>query len=267
MENASKALLMAGEVLISLIIISALLLMINNLTSYQSLKEQNTREAQVIEFNNKYEAYNRNDIRGNDLYSLLNRAVDYNRRKSTEGTGDKDEGQYLNYEPMTIIVNFKTDDGENQTKLVAPDGKQRIFVSDKYTIDATNNRFENLFNNLNSNSYPSGALQNLANSLTKIFVSDSDFSNLKISEKKQIFYNFNSAYGSQHFKADKIENEDNLSTLWNEIKESSQIREDVYKYYEYLQFTRAHFDCKNVEYNSGTGRIVRMEFKFNGKIN
>ena len=55
MENASKALIMAGSVLIALMIIGALLLMINNLSSYQETDTKTARDAQVVEFNNQYE--------------------------------------------------------------------------------------------------------------------------------------------------------------------------------------------------------------------
>ena len=81
MENATKALIMAGSVLIALMIIGALILMFNSLTSYQKVGESNTKEAQIVEFNNQYETFNRKNVRGSDLYSLLNRGVDYNRRK------------------------------------------------------------------------------------------------------------------------------------------------------------------------------------------
>ena len=57
------------------------------------------------------------------------------------------------------------------------------------------------------------------------------------------------------------------ASISKEIKENSQIRNDVYKYYEYIQFKRAHFDCEKVEYNNETGRITKMKFKFNGKFN
>ena len=102
MENASKALIMAGSVLIAIVIIGALVLMFNNLNNYQQVNTQGDRDAQVVEFNNQYETYNRKNVRGSDLYSLLNRVVDYNRRKSEVGTEGKDQGQYLAYEPMTI---------------------------------------------------------------------------------------------------------------------------------------------------------------------
>lgn len=113
MENASKALIMAASVLIAIIIIGALVLMFNSLSNYQGTDTQSTRDAQVIEFNNQYETYNRKNVRGSDLYSLLNRVVDYNRRKSTSGTEGSDQGQYLAYEPMTI-----TYDLDRQTKRV-----------------------------------------------------------------------------------------------------------------------------------------------------
>ena len=115
MENATKALIIAGSVLIALMVIGALLLMFNNLSSYQETNVQGTREAQILEFNNQYETYNRKDVRGSDLYSLLNRAIDYNRRKSTAGTGN-DQGQYLAYEPMTIEFTIKTADYEQLTQ-------------------------------------------------------------------------------------------------------------------------------------------------------
>lgn len=87
MENASKALIMAGSVLIALLILGALLLMFNNLSSYQKVGERDTREAQVIEFNNQFTTYLRDDVRGSDMISLMNRIVDYNTRKgnNTEG--------------------------------------------------------------------------------------------------------------------------------------------------------------------------------------
>ena len=87
MENASKALVMAGSVLIALMIIGALILMFNNLFSYQQINQTDKRTDQTIEFNNQFETYNREEVRGSELYSLLNRAIDYNRKNLTEGTG------------------------------------------------------------------------------------------------------------------------------------------------------------------------------------
>lgn len=264
MENASKALIMAGEVLLSIIIISALLLAFNNLSSYQDVKVKNDRATQIVQFNNKYEVYNNDNVKGSTLYSLLNRVVDYNERKSTEGN----EGAEVGYKPIMISINLNSKDGKNRSELTAPDKKQRIFKNDDYSIASTNNTFNELFKDIRKLElkYSTGVLNNLANGLTKIFISDDDFKNYKnnnINKAKQIIYNFNSAYGSEKLSAD----DSKIDNSWKEINEKSEIRENVYTYYEYLQFTRAHFKCVKVEYDSESGRIIEMDFQFTGKIN
>ena len=53
---------------------------------------------------------------------------------------------------------------------------------------------------------------------------------------------------------------------YNSINNNNN-KEQLYIYYEYMQFKRARFNCKQpVEYDSKTGRITKMEFVFNGKI-
>ena len=48
MENASRALVMAGSILIGLLVLGALILLFRNLSSYQNSEVQNTRQAQVV---------------------------------------------------------------------------------------------------------------------------------------------------------------------------------------------------------------------------
>lgn len=258
MENASKALIMAGSVLIALMIIGALLLMFSNLTSYQNTGVETTREAQVVEFNNQYETFNRKNVRGSDLYSLLNRVVDYNRRKSTEGTGTSDEGQYLAYEPMTI-----TFDLDGKVSELSIDGTNYLIKKNRYQQSSTVNEFENdvktIIKDLES-TYGSDSLNNLVTGATKIFI---DGSTSTEEQKKEAIKNFNKASK----KVTIGENE------WDKIAEGSTIRNAVYQYYEYVQFKRAKFNCEansysstNVKYNTGTGRIVEMNFKFTGKF-
>ena len=69
MENASKALMMAAGVLMSLLVIGALILMFNNLTSYQEVNTRDVRSSQITEFNSQYLTYDRDDVRGSELYS------------------------------------------------------------------------------------------------------------------------------------------------------------------------------------------------------
>ena len=248
MENASKALIMAGSVLIALMIIGALILTFSNLTAYQETNTRSTRSTQMAEFNSQYENYNRKDVRGSDLYSLLNKAIDYNRRESSAGTNWADKGQEIAYEPM--VIEFTIDKSE----LVAPDSASKLFTTNTYTVSGKSNDFGNKVKDEIDDlegEYGQSSLTNLTTNLTKIFIDDSSTSQ----EKKEAVQNFNSASKKK------------TVSDFKEINEKSQIRQDVYMYYEYIQFKRAHFDCEKVEYNNETGRITKMEFKFNRKFN
>ena len=248
MENASKALIMAGSVLIALMIIGALILTFSNITAYQETNTRSTRSTQMAEFNSQYETYNRKDVRGSDLYSLLNKAIDYNRRESTAGTNWADRGQEMAYEPMTITFTI------SDISELSADGTNRLFTSSTNEVTGKSNDFGNKvkdeIDDLEAE-YGQSSLTNLTTNLTKIFIDDG----ADVDEKEEAVKNFNSA--SRKLTVNNF----------SEIDEDSTIRSDVYKYYEYIQFKRAHFDCEKVEYNNQTGRITKMEFKFNGKFN
>ena len=248
MENASKALIMAGSVLIALMIIGALILTFSNITAYQETNTRSTRSTQMAEFNSQYETYNRKDVRGSDLYSLLNKAIDYNRRESTAGTNWADRGQEMAYEPMTITFTIS-----NISELSA-DGTNRLFTSSTNEVTGKSNDFgdkvKDEIDDLEAE-YGQSSLTNLTTNLTKIFIDG----NPTDQEQKEAVQNFNSASKKKTVSS------------FSEINEKSQIRQDVYKYYEYIQFKRAYFNCTNVKYNSKTGRIISMEFEATGRLN
>ena len=183
--------------------------------------------------------------------------VDYNRRKSTAGTGGKDQGQYIAYEPMTITINLN--------------GKQNRFAFDETNIMIFNSK--NLVNIIkgnivtltraNTNEFEKAISQKI-NEAKDIAKSDegmqklaSGVSNLfgKTSEKDQL-----TAIKLWNANANKrVVNYEDINTEEN--------KNAVYTYYEYMQFKRGRFDCINVKYNEGTGRIIQMDFEFTGKFN
>lgn len=279
MENASKALLMAGGVLISIIIISMLVLMGNSLTSYQQTSVQNQREADIFKFNQEYEGYNRKGVRGNELYSLISKAIDYNYRESSLVSTTEQ------FEPITIEVDLKD---ANLTR----DGKRRIFTEKHYTFKDSNyaNSLEadamkkilgltekviSGSNNGKNIKFTEASLDRLVTGYDKIFVDESEFKSRNLTDKVEIFTNFNSSLGEEFFKIPIYTtgknkgqiNEKGLDDLWKRLN-SDTIVNSVKTYYEYIQFKRAIFDCENgsVKYSS-TGRIVYMKFIFSGKYN
>lgn len=266
MENASKALIIAGSILIALMIIGAVLLMFNSLSNYQNMQDKDTKEAQIVKFNNQYETYNRDNVRGSDLYSLLNRVVDYNRRKSTVGREIDDEGVDSQFQPMTIIVSFK--DNNNLKKFTYNNKESQLFKKilegSKYTFEInkqTSNTFRDSINaeiseleedKPTSKFKGKSGIQNLSSGISNLDINND--SDRKAKLKAIDLYNNN-------VKGDRAD-ENNI------IEKIENIMEDVKTYYEYIQFKRAYFDCKSEEvvYNRNTGRITSMTFEFNGKF-
>ena len=95
MENASKALIMAGGVLISLMVIGLLVLFYNNLSGMQKIKTDSETEQQAAEFNKQYDVYAR-DVYGSEILSIANKIADYNKR----------EADNKGYTPIDLEVTF-----------------------------------------------------------------------------------------------------------------------------------------------------------------
>lgn len=231
MENASKALIMAGGVLIALIILGALILMFNSLSAYQDSTDENLKEAQIVEFNSQYSTYDRNDVRGSDLYSLLNRAVDYNERKSYKGT----VGKEISYEPIEIMFTLK------DIQKLSYDSNNILFTSLQYIENSNVSQFEeNIVKKIEGIEKECGKtkIQNLVLNITTVLDSDN---------KEKALAKYKEITGETATSIDDYAS-------------------DVKSYYEFIQFKRAHFNCVKTEYNKHTGRIVKMEFEFKGKF-
>lgn len=107
MENASKALIMAGGVLTALLVISLLVYARQSLKEYGEAKEQTETLSQTSEFNQSFDAYNREGVYGSELLSLANLVDSYN--KENEKTAD--------YTPLSMSVTFKNDIAADNKKL------------------------------------------------------------------------------------------------------------------------------------------------------
>ena len=151
MENASKALIMAGTVLITLMIIGALVLMFNNLTAYQQSNNIEIENEEVIEFKSGYATYIRKDVRGSDLISLIHKVVDYNNRKTEAGyikmkisiTGiDISKNSPLKYDTSanrTKLIEASYNEDNLDSKLIEPVQKLESDYQQKYISELASN--------------------------------------------------------------------------------------------------------------------------------
>lgn len=89
MENASKALLIAGGVLIAILIVSVLVVTLNIVNSNQKTREKALATEQLAEFNQKYEAYNKKALRGTDIITLMKMAIENNNKMEVADVGEQ----------------------------------------------------------------------------------------------------------------------------------------------------------------------------------
>ena len=84
MENAAKALLIAGGILIAIILISMFLMMYTRMTSIKKTQEEKKEMEQLAAFNAQYEAFDKKLMYGVDVRTLVNKAEENNRNNPSE---------------------------------------------------------------------------------------------------------------------------------------------------------------------------------------
>ena len=130
MENATKALIIAGGMLIAMLIVG---LLTWGYTQIRSLQQENVTEEerqQVVEFNERFEAYNKKVIRGYQMISLANLVYDTNTRYTYDN----------GYTPVTIIVDGLSSETAEKEDLES-------YIQDKYDTMTSNekNAFKQLY--------------------------------------------------------------------------------------------------------------------------
>lgn len=151
MENASKALTMAGSILIALLVIGLLVLFFHNLSSEKQTEENVKAESQATDFNKQYESYNSTNLYGSQIISLMNKMMDYNQN-------DEKVSNYGTIS-MTVILNDKNNSDATYMK------------AGTYDLDKLNKAYNNLTNeisNKNKKSYKGQTISYWAASKTEL---------------------------------------------------------------------------------------------------
>lgn len=103
MENASKALLIAGGILLAMMILALLVYVGTSMSDIAGIQDRK-REAQQLEnFNKTYEAYNKTRMYGTDVITVVNKAIDYNTKLDT------DETEYFINIQLELVDDFNTE--------------------------------------------------------------------------------------------------------------------------------------------------------------
>lgn len=96
MENASKALAIAGGILLALLVLWTLVHMVQNAGELKRQEVSEERQKQILEFNKEYESFDKKLMRGTDVITALNMANNYNSKNAWDfnkngGKGDWDD--------------------------------------------------------------------------------------------------------------------------------------------------------------------------------
>lgn len=124
MENASKALAIAGGILISIMIIAVLIYMMQGMGEYKQAQVNEEYIKELTEFNKEYESFEKTLMRGTDVVTVVNKANDYNLKHAYDGDGN----EILSKEDrITTKIKIKTGEIKNSTG-------ETIMVNKEYTI-------------------------------------------------------------------------------------------------------------------------------------
>lgn len=85
MENASKALIMAAEILIGIILLSIFVLAFQSCGNFADRINDNIEITNIQEFNSKFTIYEGKDLRIHDIISIKNLVDEYNNAEDENG--------------------------------------------------------------------------------------------------------------------------------------------------------------------------------------
>lgn len=222
MENASKALVMAGGILIALLVIGALMLMINQVSYYQKSESTSEKAQQQAEFNKEYVQFTYTDIKGYELVTLVNKVIDYNKKEAVANSVDYS---------LKITINI---DMTNFAKKYGTNGNTVLFKNN-YTINSGSTSFYDDISKYREleNSYSLSIMSKLS----------ANYDKLKAVE------------GNSKEYANAIKEITGRSGVNISIK-------DIEKYREYSEFKTSTFEPGEVKYYSnGQVKEMSFKFK------
>lgn len=231
MENASKALIMAGSVLMAILVIGLLVFGYQSLSALEQSKENAKGDLKAEQYMERFEQFDRT-LYGSELLSLANLLEDYNSIIAFENEG---------YTEMRIKVYTTGIKGEDEdAKKYFSKGEHSItkILEDKNDIEEEIAKYEVKNSNYNNKS-------------VKYY---SEKSNRQIAEEFGIDvpgttpdYDIAEKYLEINTKTNQllkdIQDYKSLTTIYNEFRIGKK------------------FECTKIEYDDNNGRITYMYFK------
>ncbi len=272
MENASKALIIVGSLLISVAILSLLVYTFSGIGGTEKRKDDQAESKSLMDFNAEYEAFNKKLMYGVDVISCINKAVSNN-----ETAIDKKDIDAL----VNVKVGLNSD--SSLTEELRIYRKKGNFL-EKIFKPGTSSSLTRTETNIKND------IQNLSNKKIKDLFTSIDWSKRKVltgfGENDKIL----SLVGDQYFSTntnisiskddDQILKDDGkkintssallkLSYTQSEYTEDIDFNVGTTNNYEYCikwttiisSFKKKTFRCEKIEYNDNNGRVKCITFQ------
>ena len=236
MENVSKALMIAAGILFAILVLTLLVIFFNQMSSYYAEQHNSKMIEQVTEFNNKFDNYSGKTIRGNELISVMNKVVDYNRTYADiEGT--KRITISIDLQGCQDSLLYRENTGTTTSKV------DKLFPNSKIT-------------NAQGNDEEISNISGLASKLAS--ENNIDETKLqKLSADIEVICNTSTLESDIKARDEKLQKILGNNTRYNLEK----IQAITKKYYQLTQFKKTMFNCTEVVHSQKDGRINKISFE------
>ena len=227
MENASKALIMAGSVLLAILVISMLVYGYRQISDLEQSRADTDEEIQITEYMRRFEQFNRT-LYGSELLSLANLQEDYNASDARADVG---------YDRINIIVEIKD-------AIVG----SKYFTVGRHTIESISSDRDSLENELeaydqNKRKYNNRSVKYYSQKRMREIAIDFGMNPPTDMLDYDIQYEYLEKNATTADLLEEIQEYTNLTSIYNEFRTGKQFR------------------CRSVNYNEHNGRINAMYFE------
>ena len=240
MENASKALIMAGSILISIIIISLLVLGYNQMSQLEQTRQDAEEADKLSEYMRRFEQFNREVVYGSELLSLGNLQQDY-----AAFVDRIDEG----YEPVEVTVEITKEIPDSRgyfetgTYTIQELSRQQDDIEDDIAVYEVQNSD---YNNRSVRFYSQKSYREIAMDFGYEGKNQipSDVADYDIVEYVREHQNQSGTHGSAFLRCvEDLSDYVDLRSIYNDFR------------------TGKRFKCIYVENSDANGRLIQMTFR------
>lgn len=240
MENASKALVMAGAILITIMVLGMFIFFFAQLKEFPEQQDEAKKLAQVSKFNQEYESYYKKKMYGTDVVTIMNKVITNNKKYADSITGryNIEKDNYFIDVEITLL-------------------KDVISYATQYKeVSESNGLIDNI-------PYDKGTIKGYVNGNKKnekTFILGTKLKKGKINLLTKDNFQYFSNTSLEKFFSDGETYKIQLTSGENKADKFDEFNYTMV-YSGFTEFKRKYFECTGIEYDVETARVSKISFK------